>query len=447
MQNCQISTLLFIVAVSCFPSNEMIDVDENKIRADEGLPHNYEHLDYCNHHKSVTSHEGTIFAGYSLKQVHIVLSPGHSDASFKVKVENQSFPPLPCDLKLFTTLKDFKTVTDMFKDINHNPHFHEFHPTFPKVCANDHLTSLGFEQLISLGQLFNASYFSHGVHKKLKAKYSSLHVESIPTEKSYQSVLGFLYGLLERKQLLKTKIYRVNRNFCEFIESNISSCSCPKTQELAPHVSQALTKGTFLFKPSYPNRENISNMFHSKIKSKTSGLELFNALMQYKCDSYLLEPCAADRQCKLFSNDKLAQLHSILANDHHFMKMDSVFRTYSELRVYPFLQQVLIRAKKSDHQSTNIYMGHSHFIQLLTTSLGVFRKQITPLASRLVIEIYRKNGGQLDAGGLYLRFLYNGADVTTEVSGCSLHMIDNFCKIEGLTDLVAALRKQYLEQC
>jgi hypothetical protein len=47
-----------VVAVSCFPSNEMIDVDKNKIRADEGLPHNYEHLDYCNHHKSVTSHEG-----------------------------------------------------------------------------------------------------------------------------------------------------------------------------------------------------------------------------------------------------------------------------------------------------------------------------------------------------------------------------------------------------
>jgi hypothetical protein len=64
-----------------------------------------------------------------------------------------------------------------------------------------------------------------------------------------------------------------------------------------------------------------------------------------------------------------------------------------------------------------------------------------------VIEIYKKNGGQLDAGGLYLRFLYNGADVTTEVSGCSFHMFDNFCKIEGLTDLVAALRKQYLEQC
>ncbi|XP_045213577.2 2-phosphoxylose phosphatase 1-like [Mercenaria mercenaria] len=448
MLDYQMSLLLVvIVAVCSCRSIDMVQVDNILAHTPGTSSLSSDHYSYCNHHKSVTADEGTVFAGYSLLQVHIVLSPGQSDASSKVKVQGQSFPPMSCDFEHSHTLNDFVAMTSVYTDASRNHQLHHLHPTFPKVCANDHLTSTGFKQLISIGQSLNTSYFSNRVHKKLKPKYSSIRVESVSTEKSYQSVLGFLYGFLEEKQLYKTKIHKVNRNFCEFVESDLPSCHCSKTRALAPHVSQALTKGTFLFKSSFPNNDIITKVFQTDISDQTSGLELFNVLMQYKCDSRD-EPCEKDALCNLFEEDKLARLHNILADHHLSLKTDTIFRTYSELRAYPFLQQILSRANlHNEHQSINVYTGHSHFIQFLTTSLGVFRRQITPLASRLVIEMYKKNQGQPDEGGLYLRFLYNGADVTREISGCTFQMENNLCKIAGLKELVAALRKQYLDQC
>lgn len=329
-----------------------------------------------------TVFSGTEVAGYSLQQVHIVLSPGISDSSAKVKNLDLRFPPMSCDSFHTSSLRDFKEMADIYTEISRNHHFHHLHPSFPKVCANDHLTYLGFEQLISIGQHLSASYFQQRVHKRLQPKYSSVHVESILTEKSYHSVLAFLFGFLGKKQLFKTKIHKANMNFCEFMESDLPSCTCSKTRDLAPHISQSLTKGTFMFKNSFPNSEIMGEILNTNISGATSGLELFSTLMQYKCDRTSLL-CPKDVFCGLMDEDKLSKLHNTLSDHRQSLHMDSVFRTFSELRVYPFLQQILSRANGvSDQQPVNVYMGHSHFLQYVTSTLGVFRKQVTPPASR-----------------------------------------------------------------
>lgn len=322
--------------------------------------------------------------GYSLEQVHIVLSPGHSDISSKVNVQGHTFPPMSCDtsVELSSTVKDFKRMSEIFKDVNRNLHFQHFHPTFPKHCSNHHLTSLGFEQVILVGRHLNSTYFSHRTHKKLKPKYSSIHIESISTQTAYHSVIGFLQGFLNEKQLFKTKIHKISKNFCEFVEANLTSCRCSKTQQLAPHLSYALARGSFMFKKSFPNTDKISKVFQTEIRDDTSGVELFHTLTQYKCDNGKTS-CAENSLCHVFEEDRLAQLHDIVADYLHSLKTDTIFRTYSELMVYPFLEKVLSRARRQvEHQSINVYMGDGLFVQFLATTLGIFRKQITPLASR-----------------------------------------------------------------
>lgn len=444
---------LFVIIANCssrstdiLPSDDTLRFPDN-MPTERGQAVSFDHYSYCNHHKSVTGSEGTDLTGYSFQQVHIVLSPGQSDTSAKVNSQGHNFPSMSCDLQESFSLKGFKEVADIYTDVSRNDQFHHLHPSFPKVCANDHLTSAGFEQLISIGQHLNAAYFSKRVHKRLQPKYSSIHVESVLTEKSYHSVLAFLYGFLENKQLFKTKIHKANRNFCEFLESDLTSCQCSKTRELAPHISQALSKGTFMFKNSFPNTDKIREILQTNISGQTSSLQLFHTLMQYKCDKNS-KLCIGDTLCHISEENRLAKLHEVLAEYHHSTHTDAIFRSYSELRVYPFLQQILSRASKVDtHQPVNVYMGHSHFIEYLTSSLGIFPWQITPLASRFVIEVYKKNGGQIDEGDLYVRYLYNGDDVTHEVTGCTLHMENKFCKIKGLKQLTEALRSQYLDQC
>lgn len=322
--------------------------------------------------------------GYSLEQVHIVLSPGHSDISSKVKVEGYTFPPMLCDtsVELSSTLKDFKEMSDIFKDVNRNFHFQHFHPTFAKLCTNHHLTSLGFQQVILVGRHLNSTYFSHRTHKKLKAKYSSIHIESIYRQHAYHSVLGFLQGFLNENQVFKTKIHKLSKNFCEFVEANLTSCQCSKTQQLAPHLSRALARGSFMFKKSFPNTDKIAKVFQTKIHADTSGVELFHTLTQYKCNNEEML-CAENAHCHVVEEDRLGQLHDIVADYLHSLKTHSIFRTYSELVVYPLLEKVLSRARReAEHQPINVYMGDGLFVQFLATTLGIFRKQITPLASR-----------------------------------------------------------------
>lgn len=66
---------------------------------------------------------------------------------------------------------------------------------------------------------------------------------------------------------------------------------------------------------------------------------------------------------------------------------------------------------------------------------------------RLVFEMFKKNGGQLNAGDQYIRVLYNGEDVTQKMSVCSRSMENGLCKLDRFKLLVTALRKQYTENC
>jgi hypothetical protein len=221
------------------------------------------------------------------------------------------------------------------------------------------------------------------VHKRLKPKYSWFHIESIPSQKAYHSVLAFLHGLLDDKQIYKTKIHQARKNFCEPNESNLNKCQCSKVNDLAPYLSRALSKGTFMFKNVVPDIEKISDVLETDI-GDTSPLELFNLLMQYKCDNSTLA-YADNAHCHMFEDSRLQALHSILASNLFKLRTDPIFRMFSELRTYPFLQQLISRASLLEqHHSINLYMGHSEFLEYLTTSLGFLRQEVTPLASRLV---------------------------------------------------------------
>lgn len=281
------------------------------------------------------------------------------------------------------SLHKFQTGTDIYKHVNHNSHFSQLHPTFPVNCTQNHLASQGFKQMMSIGKHLANSYLSRQTHKKLTGQYSSVHVSSIPSQTSYHSLLAFLYGFLSEKQLYKTKVHESRGDFCEFNELNLTTCNCAKIREISPFAYKSVAKGSFLFKDSVPYESQLAELMRIGKMNETSAVEVFQLLMQYKCDGSSQLMCQYHGLCHLINDYNLTELYKILAKSHLSLYTDSNFRKHSELRVYPFLEQLMLKAGKPNPQHTvNIYMGDKHFMQYLMSTLDVFKQQVMPMASR-----------------------------------------------------------------
>ncbi|KAL4240308.1 2-phosphoxylose phosphatase 1 [Mactra antiquata] len=407
-------------------------------------------INYCNTHQNVRGQEGMVKPGYTLKEVHIVLTPGFTDVSSKVKIQGQNYPVMSCSDRneSATWFTKFKTTSHTYNIANHNLHFKQFHPTFPDDCFYNHLTLHGLQQMISIGQHLHATYLSNYAHKKLTGHYSSTHVRSIPSQPSYQSLLAFLHGFQNDKQLHKTKIHESRGDFCEHNEVGLNTCNCARVRELSPFAFKSSLKGSYMFKDAFPHKEEIYNLLNLDNTTTASGVELLQLLTQYKCNDQSRSLCMSHKHCHQIDDQKLSVLHKTLAKSVISLYSDGNFREHSELRMYPFLEQLMMHVTRHDSSQTiNVYMGDKHFMQYLLTTLNIFKNQVMPMASRLIFEVYRKNRGQLNEDDLYIRVLYNGEDITETMFLCSNYIENGLCRISRFQSFITVLREQYMKNC
>lgn len=314
------------------------------------------------------------------------MSPGQTDVSSYTKLKNKSFPPLQCDnlqsSSEFAKLNNFKQSLDkQFVRRRDHPDLKTFQPKFPQECTRQHLTGQGFLQVSAVGNHLHKAYLDKPDHKQLKAHYSSVHVESVLTQSAYHSSLALLHSLLPEKQFEKSRIFLSRRNFCDKSESKLTSCRCAKISALSPHISQVMGIGRHMFKSSSPDLNIVKELFQLDSLDDISSLQLLQLLMQYECNN--ISPVCDDPQLCHVSQDKLSVLHDVTVRYLHSVYTDPVFRTYSEIKSYPFLQQLVSRTTSdASNHTLFVYMGDQLFLQLLKTSLTVSFKEVTPLASR-----------------------------------------------------------------
>ena len=330
---------------------------------------------------------GETIPGYSLKAVHVIMSPGQTDVSSNTKLGAQTFPRLRCDgvhfdnagsAKLWSFKESVNGQTMRRRD---HPDLKSFHPKFPTTCSKHHLTGQGFLQVSYIGKHLHEAYLNKLDHKQLKPHYSSVHIESVLTQPAYQSSLALLQSLLPKKQFEKSRIHVSRRNFCDKSESKLSRCRCAKVSSLSPHMSQVLGMGRQMFKASSPDTETVRQLFQLDSVHDISSLQLLQLLLQYEC-SKISPVCDHPHLCNV-SADSLSMLHDVASDYLHSVYHDPVFQTYSNLKSYPFLQQLVSKTTSSTGNKTMfMYMGDDFFVQLLKTSLSLSYKEVTPLASR-----------------------------------------------------------------
>ncbi|WAQ96213.1 PXYP1-like protein [Mya arenaria] len=362
---------------------------------------------------------------------------GQSDLSATMGTTDLHLPPLTCDLDPIHTsahlplAKMQMAVSEHADKGRSHPEFKSFFPTFPKQCTSHHLTPHGFHQAITIGNHLRVAYMSNRNHKKLQPLYSAIHVESVAKHDAYQSVLGVLHGMLPQKQFSKIKIHKSHRNFCDSPAVSLPSCQCAKTQELSPFISQALGSGRYAFKNSFPDVH-----IHSDIKLQLSNLQIYQLLMQYKCNNMTLA-CDQSKLCSTLKKSSTSDFYRSAVDHQKNIYSDPMFKSYSRLKSYPFLQRLLSHSVgAARNQSMFVSMGDKFFLQYVASSLHLTEDALQPLASRLVFEIFSKNTGPSSGSELLFRVLYNGRDLTSNIPGCKAAMKGPLCPIDILVTIV-----------
>ena len=318
---------------------------------------------------------------------------------------------------------------------------HSKYPT-GDTCKTAQLTPRGLVQQIYngmyLGKVYRMPLFDEtswskqgNDMKKIHKTKDKIYARTTEYSRTFQSSLGFLYGLTSQLPNTHTP-YKLVRGspFTNVCSAKLAqeSCSC-----------RALETGNIdeLFRDDNKTEDDITNkdkthklkeelgkvlgISAGKIQWLGMSLEVF---MGYACQGHLL-PCIKDTG-KCVTKELLRKLWNAIESKSNSTYVSDKERLKSMLHVHPLLQEIAYRllniTRKISSPKFVLYSGHDKTLTPLAIALGVHDGKWPPYASRLVIELYAKDYHY------FIRVLYNGRDLTASLDFCEeLH--DGLCSL------------------
>lgn len=325
--------------------------------------------------------------GFTLRQVHIILTPGPT--SSPIETSDHELHMLKPSCQILTDPEDshkihsFEEASAIYSVVQHDKHgFKHFHPVFKPTCTDTYLTDRGFKQSISSGEHLVQSYFSN-TDSKLKPVSDNIQTESITEQESYHGLLAFLHGFLPEKVFANTKVHKASGNFCKFSKQSNISCHCRTANYLYKPVWQSLVKGQFLFKDAYVGTYMINSVFKEISTINLSLLELFQAMMFHVCDNVIVM-CDKNNHCiNITVPEHIDPVHQLVSGSLQTVSQDATFHFFSQLYSFPFLYQLVTKADNwRSTEQIHAYSGDSFFLHVLLSSLGIRFEGPIPMASR-----------------------------------------------------------------
>lgn len=425
-------------------------VGQMKHGADINLPGSSH--SYCNDYRNIQGHEGSSRPGFTLRQLHIILTPGQKSSPVDNTDHQLHIPEPSCQILPGSgdsqKIKSFRETATIYSTVQHEKHgFKHFHPILSHSCSENHLQNAGLKQSITLGEHLYESYFNNPLIK-LKPDSANILAEGIIDQASYQTLIAFFHGLLPEKAFAKIKVHKASGNFCHFNKQSTIFCHCPRANEDLKLAWQAIKRGKYMYKDGYLGKDVISSLFPQISTSNLSPLELYQTLKFHICDGINLI-CDKSNKCENISRiEHVAPLSQLVSSYLRTVSQDVTFQLFSQLHTFPFLHQLVTKIDSQDlKEKIHVYSSDSFFLHILLSSLGIRFEGPTPLASRLVFEVYQKNRGQPNEGSLYFSILYNGADVTDHLNICDRGLEEGLCSLKWLMEKVEELKKIYLRKC
>lgn len=403
----------------------------------DNLPHEYCHQP----DKSNVGLEGFAPSGFALQQVHIFTSQGETTDSVSeitTTHSNEIFcEKMDCKFKtsdeLHPKLKSFRDKIEKSRDDRFIRHFL---PNFLKdEQCDQQLTPFGIQRLIILGEFLRDVYLKDLNLEKSKIQPKHIKAFNNGEDKIVKSSLAFLYGFLSDDHLSKLKITTLSTNLCsENSKAANVNCDCPSLLNEEKKFRAKLLSG---------GRSSKGDNTHmSQRLSKGDNLHTFPLVLQQA-----LSVICSNPNISCFAQN-VEIIEKILKDFNVFyqkISKDIVFVDFIHIYLYPIFYNLIHNFRRADYifEKLFLYSVDDHILFYMLNVLKIPLKSWPRPGSRIVFELYKKTTQKFQQ--FYIRILYNGANVSHNVSLCNINMEQGFCRLKNFADLLKYRTSQDLD--
>ena len=317
------------------------------------------------------------------------------------------------------------------------------------TCDETTLTGFGAVQHLKIGQHFQSKYLTQSsIFDKELALTSQIYTRSSVTSRTYQSAIAFLYGFLPHSvfNLANLRISHSDSTFCSPVLSRQKSCFCSYGNLLAQKIHNARKYFISTSKKALDLVHTVADLFGFRAEAVASFSRLMDAFSFHACHNQS-NPCSPYDGNRCLSGEHYEHIWDILDGEGVYLVQDSEksLAKYSHIILYPLMIEIANRLKDQlegrSKQKMVIYSGHDVTITPLLQILGLNDGKWVRFAGRVVIELYEARLKK-DRHKHYLRFLYNGKDLTHDVSFCKGNLFKGLCKFRFFYDFVFTVMLQ-----
>ncbi|XP_061072132.1 2-phosphoxylose phosphatase 1 isoform X1 [Conger conger] len=282
-------------------------------------------------------------------------------------------------------------------------------------CEIGELTQTGVVQHLRNGETLHSTYIER--HQLLPAGPSGaqLYLESTGKSRTLQSGLALLYGLLPDFDWARLSVrHQWYTLFCG------GGCDCPqRARYLAEEQRRQyrLRAADALLERTYADMARAVGVPTRQLRVANP----IDSLLCHFCHG-LSFPCGA-RGC--VSRQQFLALKRQQMEDERDRLGRGLYLRYALLAAHPFLNRTAARMQRAAQGRRDepfaLYSAHDVTVAPVLSALGLARARAPRFAARLVFELWREEEGGGPGGGLYVRVLYDGEDVTFHTSFCRAH--------------------------
>ena len=318
-------------------------------------------------------------------------------------------------------------------------------------CSPGELTPTGAMQHVKNGLLMRKRYVDNfNLFSKNKDVHSQILVRSTLWSRTYQSALALLFGLLKNFNVTQLHIETCDPSLCHEKYTDLP-CNCPL---VAPYMD--IMSATY--RQLHPDVMSISRsknvikhyaeVFGISEKQVPKLSNLMDIGMVHICQKHGL-PRNSKSPESCTQAWAVRDVHDIIQDNGRKQSKSEEFQTIAKLKYLPLLQEITNRLLEQAHGDSDIkfalYSGHDTTINPLAIALNFSEGLWPPYASRIVIELYRlkHNPKTTSTDNFYLKVLFNGLNVNTEIEFCRKHLVSesNLCPLSIFVDYVQNMLK------
>ena len=398
---------------------------------------------------------GGVPEGFQLRMVHILFRHGERLPKNSHASTQHTLQDCAVNTNVFErddTLKGFVHTMTKFAGKQPLGSYFKKYDLFPneKNCGRKDLTGTGAAQLVKLGKYFRGKYLTQSVLFSREIPLTDqLYICSSETARTYQSMIGFLYGFFNSTHfnLTNFNIFSSDHNFCSYDQPAQIKCNTKKGKVLRKEID--LRRSSYFL--SSASREFLKSLKVSKANSTRIFCGTRIGCYKQLADMISLTYCR--NRPKLCSNDQADCLHSShfngiwekLYQENIFVNENPPEAKHYYATYYPILSKIVDRSKdyinaKAGHNGKKlfVYAGHNTSIFALLHILGLDGGRLINYASRITIELFEETSKNktIIENKYYFRIFFEGVDITQYVIFCVGKTFRGLCEFSLLYDFV-----------